>query len=208
MKDLLLEDNPLLRQESEKVTLPLSEEDLETLQGMAAFIMQSQTKELDDNGDKFRPAVGLSAVQVGIPKRMFVIALPNDSNELIVMAIVNPIIEKESNSFISLSDGEECMSVQSMESGIVARKEWIRWSGKLVDLETGKLEDKKLTKLSGYLGIIFQHEYDHLIGLLFTDVINIQNNSLQSFRDPSSSTLDAPGLMNNATDTGDVSGNV
>ena len=174
MKDLLLEDNPILKQKSETVALPLSEEDLEILQGMAAFVMQSQTKEFDDNGDKYRQAIGLSAVQVGILKRMFVIALPDDDNELFVIAVVNPVIEKESSSLISLSDGEGCMSVQSVESGKVARREWIRWSGKLVDLKTGVIEDKKLTKLSGYLGIVFQHEYDHLNGLLFTDVMKLQ----------------------------------
>jgi len=172
MKDLLLEDNPILREPSKLVEMPLSQDDFETLQEMAAFVMESQTKELDANGDKYRPAIGLSAVQLGILKQMFVIVTTDDDLDLFVMAVVNPRIEKESQNLISLTDGEGCLSVQSVDSAKVPRREWVRWSGTLVDLETGETARKTLSKIDGYLGVVFQHEYDHLAGVLFTDITN------------------------------------
>jgi len=170
MRDLLLEDNLSLREVAQPVELPLSEEDFNLLQNMAAFVMNSQIKAYDNNNELFHPSIGLAAPQIGISKRMFVIALPDDENELFVMAVVNPTIEKTSNDLICLTDGEGCLSVQSIETAKVIRYNWIRWSGKLVDLETGEIETKVQSKLEGLLGIVFQHEYDHLNGILFTDI--------------------------------------
>ena len=61
---------------------------------MAAFVLESQTKELDENGDKFTQAIGVAATQFGIAKRMFVITSVDDAGVLFTMAVVNPVIEK------------------------------------------------------------------------------------------------------------------
>ena len=90
---------------------------------MAAFVMQSQIKEVDENGDKYTPAVGLSAVQIGINKRIFVIAMPDDEGDLFVYAVVNPIIEEYSSRMISLTEGESCLSLPNTEPGKVLRHE-------------------------------------------------------------------------------------
>jgi len=167
MKDLVPEDNKILLSIAEEVQLPLSEEDLEILKGMSAFVLESQIKELDDNGEPYRQAVAIAAPQLGISKRMFVISTVDDAGTLFTMTVVNPKIQNHSKSLIVLPDGEGCMSVIGRR-GLVPRYQNIRWSGTLVDLETGETEYKYMSKVDGYLGIIFQHEYDHLDGILFT----------------------------------------
>jgi len=172
MSSLIKEDNPILRQIAEPVQLPLLQEDFETLQAMAMFVMESQAKEKDDEGNFYVPSVGLAAPQIGISKQMFVIATADDDNNLVTMAVVNPKIVQTSKNFISLSSGETCLSVQSVKEGKVARYEKIRWSGYLVDLQTGSLIRKEMSPLDSYIGIVFQHEYDHLGGILFTDIMD------------------------------------
>jgi len=171
MSSLVKEDNEVLRKSAERVELPLSEEDLEVLKAMAIFVMESQTKEKDSEGTIYKKAVGLAAPQIGISKQMFVIVTPDDNNNLFTMAVVNPEIKSAKKDLINLSGGEGCLSVQSIESGKVARYETIRYDGYLVDLSTGNIEKKTMGRLEGYISIVFQHEYDHLAGVLFTDLI-------------------------------------
>jgi peptide deformylase len=171
MSSLVKEDNEVLRKPAERVELPLSEEDLDTLKAMAIFVMESQTKEKDSEGVPYKKAVGLAAPQIGVSKQMFVIVTPDDNNNLFTMAVVNPEIISTKRDLINLSGGEGCLSVQSIESGKVARYETIRYNGYLVDLSTGNIEKKTMGRLEGYIAIVFQHEYDHLAGVLFTDLI-------------------------------------
>jgi peptide deformylase len=179
MSSLIKEDNPILRQMAEPVELPLSAEDLDTLKAMAMFVMESQTKEKDDEGTPFVSSVGIAAPQIGISKQMFVIASPDDDNNLTIMAVVNPKIVKTSKNFVVLTSGESCLSVQSIKNGKVARYEKIRWTGYLVNLQTGELVKKEISPLDGYLGIVFQHEYDHLAGILFKDIMEDRELSEQ-----------------------------
>jgi peptide deformylase len=168
MKDLVLADAEKALPKTQNVSLPLSEEDLGLLRALSAFVLESQTKKLDENGDKFTQAIGVAATQFGISKRMFVITTVDSAGVLFTMAVVNPVIENHSKTQIFIPEGESCLSIPERK-GIVPRYENIRWSGILVDLETGETEIKKLSKVSGYLGIVFQHEYDHLQGILYTD---------------------------------------
>jgi peptide deformylase len=170
MSTLVKEDNPILRQTAQKVELPLSEEDLNTLRSMAAFVIESQTKKTDSEGNKYVQAVGLAAPQIGISKKMFVLALPDATGKLFIMAFVNPEITSVSrDQFIKLPARESCLSVQSVSDADVSRYKWIRYTGLLVDLQTGETTNKVMSKMQDYLGILFQHEYDHLLGILITD---------------------------------------
>jgi peptide deformylase len=171
MSSLIKEDNEVLRKRAEEVELPLSEGDLDILKAMAIFVMESQTKEKDELGNLYVPSVGLAAPQIGISKRMFVIATADDNNDLVVLAFVNPTIENVKKNFISLNDGEGCLSVQSVKNGKIPRYETIRYNAYIVDLKTGETEKKTMGRLDGYLGIVFQHEYDHLEGILITDIM-------------------------------------
>ena len=169
MSTLIKEENPILRQTAKDVEMPLSNEDMDTLRSMAAFVLESQTKEKDSEGNNYTPAVGLAAPQIGISKKMFVLALPDANGKLFVMAFVNPEITSVSRDFIKLPARERCLSVQSVADADVARYKWVRYTGTLVDLQTGETTRKVMSKMQDYLGILFQHEYDHLLGILITD---------------------------------------
>jgi peptide deformylase len=172
MSSLVNENDPILRKQAEPVQLPLSDEDLETLRAMAVFLMESQTKEKDEDGTPYRRAVGIAAPQIGISKQMFVTALVDDENDLFVSAYVNPRIESVKPGMVKLTSGEGCLSVQSKENGQVARYETIRHTSHIVDLKTGEVSKKVMGRLEGYESIVFQHEYDHLAGMLFTDLMH------------------------------------
>jgi peptide deformylase len=99
--------------------------------------------------------VGLAANQLGLPWRMFI---ARDENKFYV--IFNPKIIKKSREVAKLEEG--CLSVPG-EERLVPRPEKIVLAG----MDRG---GKKI-KISawGLLGRIFQHEIDHLNGLLIID---------------------------------------
>jgi peptide deformylase len=51
---------------------------------------------------------------------------------------------------------------------LTPRHEKITVEGYFLDLESNQLRKKRMN-LSGYIAIVFQHEYDHLDGVLYTD---------------------------------------
>jgi peptide deformylase len=172
MSSLVKESDPILKKQAEPVQLPLSDEDLETLRAMAVFLMESQTKEKDEDGNPYRKAVGIAAPQIGVSKQMFVTAIVDDDNDLFVNAYVNPFIESVGSEMVKLTSGEGCLSVNSTENGQVARYKTLRHTSYKVDLKTGDVEKKVKGRLEGYEAIVFQHEYDHLAGMLFTDIMD------------------------------------
>ncbi len=116
--------------------------------------------------------VGLSAPQLGENVRVFV-ARPNAEASPIVM--VNPQIIKVSKELTSKGENrkqiEGCLSIPDMY-GEVARSKWIEvefWTTSWNSLRREK-SDFRRSKLvyDGFLGRVFQHEYDHLDGVLFT----------------------------------------
>ena len=55
-------------------------------------------------------------------------------------------------------------------SPVVPRAKRIKVRAHVVDLETG-ISTQAMLKFSGFVSIIVQHEYDHLLGILFIDKI-------------------------------------
>lgn len=103
------------------------------------------------------PGVGLAAPQIGISKRVIVIDV-GDDNGLIEM--VNPEIVS--------SDGEQlgpegCLSIPSL-MGDVLRKQRVTVKGFDRDGKEFRME------ATDFLARAFQHEIDHLNGILFTDI--------------------------------------
>ena len=72
MKNIITEENPLLRNKCVDVQLPLSNEDEQTLIDMIEYLENSQDDELAKKYG-LRPGVGLAAPQIGICKKMLVI---------------------------------------------------------------------------------------------------------------------------------------
>ncbi|MBB3127467.1 peptide deformylase [Paenibacillus rhizosphaerae] len=116
-------------------------------------------KLLNDMADTMYDAegVGLAAPQVGILKRLIVVDV-GDEHGLIKM--VNPeIVAKDGEQF----GPEGCLSIPGL-NGDVRRAEQVTVKG--LD-ENGK--ELTITG-TGLLARCFQHEIDHLDGVLFTDI--------------------------------------
>lgn len=110
--------------------------------------------------------VGLAAVQVGSDKRIFICDVPTeiDENEKPIqgpnlVAVINPVIvEKEGTQKFD----EGCLSVPGINAE-VKRAEFVVIEGFDKDGDPIRLEGE------GLLAVCFQHEIDHLDGIVFLD---------------------------------------
>ncbi len=105
--------------------------------------------------------VGLAAPQVGINKRLMVYNESGDKKKWLQETImVNPKIVEFSDA--KDVENEGCLSFPGMR-GDVERSKWIK-------VEAQNLKGKKFKKkFKGWEARIFQHEYDHLDGILYPD---------------------------------------
>ena len=120
---------------------------------------------VDDMVETMReaPGVGLAAPQIGISKRIIVVEFGDEYDETVpnqLYVLINPEITKKSNA--TLKGIEGCLSVPGLV-GEVERASAVTVVGQ--DL-TGK---KVKIRAQGWLARIFQHEIDHVNGLLYTD---------------------------------------
>ena len=173
MKDVIREGNPLLKQKSADVKIPLSKEDEELIISMMEYVYNSCDPEMNEKYD-LRPAVGLAAPQLGILKKMIAIGAPDESGNEHEFALINPKLLSYSDELTYLEGGEGCLSVDRACDAYIHRPARVMFEAYFYDLETGKLEKKRM-KLKGYLSVVFQHEYDHLNGILFVDRANKTN---------------------------------
>lgn len=170
---ILKDDDPKLRQKSQPVKLPLSEEDKQLLNELYTYVKESTDETLAEQKN-LRPAVGISAIQVGVPKQLTaVIVKEYDKNENEVThqyMLANPRIMSSSVQKAYLESGEGCLSVVEDHPGYVVRSARVTVRG--YDLIT----DQEVTiRARGYLAIVLQHELDHFKGKLFYDYINEKN---------------------------------
>ena len=169
--DTILKDNdPFIRHESVPVELPLSAEDETLLREMFQYVVDS-TDEKKAEKYNLRPAVGISAIQVGVPKQLTAVVVDDeDKNGNPVhyeYMLVNPKIVSSSVQKAYLSQGEGCLSVEDEHQGYVVRSARIKV--KAFDLLSGKNIE---IRARDYLAIVLQHELDHFKGILFYDHIN------------------------------------
>ena len=101
--------------------------------------------------------VGLSATQIGIPERAF--AMVSDIETMQVIVVFNPKIIKEYDRKEMMEEG--CLSYP--ETFLEVERPWSI---------VVKFEDEEKTvhkvKMEGLMARIFQHEYDHMEGINFT----------------------------------------
>ena len=173
-KDILDEKDKRLRLVSKDVVFPLTDKDKKIIDEMIEYLVNSQIDELAEKYD-LRPGMGMSAIQVGVNKRYFVIVYEVDPEEtdnskrFETYIVVNPKIISNSMEKIYVDMGEGCLSVNRDVEGIVPR--YARVTVEYFD-ENGQ---KKTTRAREELAIAFQHEIDHLNGILFTDHIDKNN---------------------------------
>lgn len=168
MKDIVREGHPSLEMSAEEVETPLHLEDRELLEEMLTFLKNSQDDEIARKYD-LRAGVGLAAPQLGINKRLVAIHFEDFNGKKYSYGLVNPKIVSHSVEDAYLSSGEGCLSVDRTVEGYVIRH--ARITVKATDMDNNPLK----LRLKGYAAIVFQHEIDHLNGIMFYDRINSKN---------------------------------
>lgn len=168
MKDIIREGHPTLRKKAEQVDLPLSADDRKLAEDLMQYVVNSQDEKMIEKYD-LRPGVGIAAPQIDVSKRIFAIHFDEDSGEKLSIIAINPKIVSHSVEKTYLSSGEGCLSVDRAIPGFVPR--YARITIKAFDIE-GK--EYKM-RLKGMPAIAFQHELDHLNGVMFYDHINKDN---------------------------------
>ena len=142
LKDLIPSEDSLLHKKIEKCSYNLDRQEISDTLRENMF---------------HHKGVGLSANQIGIGERVFVMMVDIDEEETITC--FNPRIIKESKDEVVMEEG--CLS----------------YPDKFLDIKRPssivvKYEDEKKvlhkTKMTGYTARIFQHEYDHMEGVDFT----------------------------------------
>lgn len=167
-KDIIDEKDKRLREISKEVEFPLSDEDRKNIDLMIEYLTNSQIEELAEKYD-LRPGMGLSAIQIGVPKRYFVVVYEYDEGKFDNYIIINPKIVSNSMEKIYVELGEGCLSVNREVDGIVPRYARVTIEG--YDMDGNKIRVRGREELA----IAFQHELDHLNGILFYDHIDKDN---------------------------------
>ena len=150
MMRIRLYGDPILRKKAKKVEIID-----ENLDGILEDMIETMYM-----GD----GVGLAAPQVGISLRMFVM----DYGEGPIKVINPEILEKSEEKVI---EEEGCLSLPEIFED-VERHVWIKVK---FQNEEGKWTEMEL---KDYPARVFQHEYDHLDGILFIDRISPAKRAL------------------------------
>ena len=172
-KDILKDeskDHDILREKSVDVTIPLSNIDKETLKSMNEYLKLGYDESYVKKND-IRPGVGIAAPQIGVLKKMFVIMAYDEKGDYHNYIVINPKIIAHSEEKVYLESGEGCLSVETCYKGYIHRYKRIKANCFLYDIDKDELTQTTLA-LKNYLAVIFQHEYDHLFGVLFFDHID------------------------------------
>lgn len=165
---ILDEKDKRLRMKSEEVTFPLSKEDKQNIKDIIEYLEMSQ---IDEYIEKYqlRAGWGLAYIQIGIPKRIFVLVQEVEEGKFEKYVVINPKIKSMSEEIVYIEEGEGCLSVNRPTTGIVPRH--ARMTVEAYD-ENG---NQYTIRVREELAVGFQHELDHLDGILFTDKIDPKN---------------------------------
>lgn len=149
IREIVTIPDPVLRRKAHKITV--FDKDLQVL--------------IDDMIETMReaPGVGLAAPQIGVSQRLIVVEYGDDEDETApkkLFVVANPEIVQYSEE--KVEGIEACLSIPRL-MGEVERSE------KIVIKGNNRLGRPVKIKVEGWLARIFQHEIDHLEGVLFTD---------------------------------------
>lgn len=165
---IFLDTDPVLHEKCKEVETPLSDEIRQTALDMVEYLKASQDDMISQKYH-IRSGVGIAAPQIGIAKRFFAVYF-EDNDKVYEYGLINPVILSTSVKKAYLASGEGCLSVPKDKKGHVYR--YFKITIKGFDV----VSNKEVTlKLHGYPAIVFQHEYDHLDGVLYYDRIDKEN---------------------------------
>lgn len=163
--NILDEKDVRLRKISKDAIVPVSDEYKEIIQHMITELTYSQIEEYSKKYD-LRPGMGLAFPQVGINERIIVIVHEYDEGKFDNYVFINPKIVSCSNEMIAAETGEGCLSVNRDVEGHIKRHARVTVEG--YDVEGNKIKVRAREELA----IAFQHEIDHLNGIIFYDRID------------------------------------
>ncbi len=114
------------------------------------------------------PGIGLAAPQVGISLRLFVVDITSGQDVNALQTYINPEIVATEG---SVREDEGCLSVVGV-TGATPRAERVVLRG------TTREGDPVEVEAEGLLARAFQHEFDHLNGMLFFDRMGVVGRDL------------------------------
>ncbi|MCL5438844.1 MAG: peptide deformylase [Patescibacteria group bacterium] len=154
--------------ESENLSKPSREVSIDKIKSPK---FKSEIKYLKECMSKYRKITGagrgITAVQVGIPERFSVVYMPEIKGKLLI--IINPKITKKSKKLLKYP--EMCMSAEPIIAPVI-RPAWIEFE--YYD-EKGKKrywKTKDMNKNGRIYNRVFQHEIDHMDGIINIDKVN------------------------------------
>lgn len=165
---ILDEKNKKLRLISSDVVFPLTNEEKQIIKDTMDYLRYSQIEEYAKKYN-LRPGWGMSAIQIGIDKRWFVIVEEQEDGSFKEYFFANPKIISNSAEKIYVEQGEGCLSVNREVEGIIPR--YARVTIEAYDIDGNKFQ----IRFREDLAICAQHELDHLDGILFIDRIDKKN---------------------------------
>ena len=154
VRPIVLSDNPLLRKKSSRVrrVSPASQQLIDDM---------VETMHAGDG-------IGLAAIQIGVPERVIVVEVPEKNEDengenpqpRTLYTVINPELARKSRE--TEDDIEGCLSIPGWV-GEVQRHRAVTVKG--LDPQGRAVR----IKAGGLLARVFQHEIDHLNGILFID---------------------------------------
>ncbi len=163
--NILDETDKALRTVCSEVEFPLSDEYKKIINQVITHLKYSQIEEMAEKYD-LRPGMGLAFPQIGITKRILVIVYEYEEGKFENYVLINPVIVSNSAEMIAIDEGEGCLSVNREVEGHVPRYARVTVEG--YDIDGNKIKIRAREDLS----VAFQHEIDHLNGILFFDRID------------------------------------
>ena len=115
------------------------------------------------------PGIGLSAVQVGVPKCLITVDVSRDDEDNAPLFLVNPKIIEYSNEVQTFSEG--CLSLPDQFADLPRPATIV-----LDYLDYDGVQQQ--IRADGLLSRCIQHEMDHLLGRLFVDHMSAVKRSM------------------------------
>ena len=161
-KKILQIGNPILRQVSGKLSKnEITSQEMNALKDDLLETLAAQ-----------KVGVGISAVQIGVLKQLFLVNIKPSANRPEIKSsgpkfFFNAKIIKFSKEEVEMTEG--CLSIAEAKLfGKVSRPDKIKLSYQDENAESHTEE------FDGFISRVIQHEVDHINGKLFTDIVDLQ----------------------------------
>ena len=165
-------EHPMLKMISDEVSL----EEIQTKEFQDLLYEMKNLGKSEQKNKKTYVMTGLAAPQIGIAKRIILVDVEADGKGHVskLRAYINPKITSFSKDSSTWYEG--CYSLQGL-TGVIERPNTVTVSA--LNENGEEIEET----YSGYVGRIFQHEIDHLDGVLFVSHVETPK-SLHHIRNP------------------------